>query len=127
MGWQKGKVLSEVLKFLKLSVKTGISRPEVFCKNFCLKNFKNFTGKHLCRSLTFSCYWGYKNSDKTINQEVMSTSSPGDLSSCDVWFFKGCSNSKKVINDCCILLRISEYRHYSSRRDIKARGSLVTT
>ena len=28
--------------------------PEVFCKNSVLKNFTNFTGKHLCWSLFFN-------------------------------------------------------------------------
>ena len=30
------------------------SRPEVFCKEGVLKNFANFTGKHLCQSLFFN-------------------------------------------------------------------------
>ena len=30
------------------------SRPEVFCKKDVLRNFVNFTGKHLCQSLIFN-------------------------------------------------------------------------
>ena len=43
------------------------SRSEVFCKKGVLRNFANFTGKHLCQSLFFNkhCtknevfYWGF--------------------------------------------------------------------
>ena len=31
------------------------SRPEVFCKKDVTKNFTQFTGKHLCRSLSEAC------------------------------------------------------------------------
>ena len=30
------------------------SRPEVFCNKGVLRNFTNFTGKHLCQSLFFN-------------------------------------------------------------------------
>ena len=30
------------------------SRPEVFCKKCVLRNFRKFTGKHLCQSLFFN-------------------------------------------------------------------------
>ena len=35
-------------------VKSGSSRPEVFCKEGVLINFSKFTGKHLCQSLFFN-------------------------------------------------------------------------
>ena len=33
------------------------SRPEVFCKKGALRNFSQFTGKHLCQSLFFRVAW----------------------------------------------------------------------
>ena len=38
--------------FEKIIIKSSLS--EVLCKNGVLKNFANFTGKHLSRSLIFS-------------------------------------------------------------------------
>ena len=35
-------------------VSCGRNRPEVFCIKVVLKNFANFTGKHLCQSLIFN-------------------------------------------------------------------------
>ena len=41
------------------------SRPEVFCKKCVLRNFRKFTGKHLCQSLVSFLIklqvWGLKN------------------------------------------------------------------
>ena len=36
------------------------SRPEVFCKKGVLKNYVEFTGKHLCQSLFFNKVAGLK-------------------------------------------------------------------
>ena len=62
--WEKLKLLSKLAKYLSkkskfvyqilfvdMSRRTMSSRPEVFCKNAIVKNFAEFTGKHLCKSL----------------------------------------------------------------------------
>ena len=43
----------KLLLFLAISL-DRTSRLEVFCKNGILRNFKKFTGKHLCQSLFFN-------------------------------------------------------------------------
>ena len=42
-------MLEEVLDIMLRS-----NRPEVFCKKDVLRNFTNFTGKHLCQRLLFN-------------------------------------------------------------------------
>ena len=39
------------------------SRPEVFCKKGVLRNFTEFTGKHLCQSLFFNKVAGLKSAN----------------------------------------------------------------
>ena len=41
-------------KILPVLMNAKSSRPEVFCKKVVLKNFAEFTGKHLCQSLFFN-------------------------------------------------------------------------
>ena len=36
------------------------SRPEMFCKKGVLRNFVQFTGKHLCQSLFFNKFAGLR-------------------------------------------------------------------
>ena len=36
------------------------TRPEVFCKKGVLRNFRKFTGKHLCQSLFFNKVTGLR-------------------------------------------------------------------
>ena len=39
---------------IKYSFSSRSSHPEFFCKNDALKDFAQFTGKYLCRSLFFN-------------------------------------------------------------------------
>ena len=43
-----------MVKCLSVLLKYRISRPKVFCKKGVLRNFAEFTGKHLCQRLFFN-------------------------------------------------------------------------
>ena len=75
--------LLHLILFLKISLLTRSSLPAVFCKNGILKNFKKFTGKHVCQSFFFNKFADFRlvfvRDQKTIsnkkNQDKKMTSS----------------------------------------------------